>query len=94
MHLPMIDNRRQVRLWDESWECIADERIADDEKPIDLIGRLMGDRPEIHATIDHPPRLGSWRTRWSGLVYRSDGQLKTIDQKDILRFLTWPETPL
>jgi hypothetical protein len=88
VNLPAIDERRRVRLWDKDYNCIADERIADDRKPIDLIRELMGDAAEARATVDHPSP--PWNAeRWSGYIYRDEsGELRVWDHRERLR--TWP----
>lgn len=86
-NLPAIDIRRRVRLWDADWRCIADERVEDDQRPIDVIDGMMGPLADVRATIE---RAG-WQTRWSGFFYRDGAKLRQIDNGLLKDLIEWPE---
>lgn len=89
MSFPMVDKRPKVRLRDKKFECLAERRVPDGTRPIDVAALMMAERGLIEANMTCDwPRSGY---RWAGYVYfNKNGQPEVIDHRETSKMLEWP----
>ena len=80
-----MNDRARIRLWDNHFKYLVDERAQPGEKPAAAVTRLLSNlsEHEAYGTVDMDEYT------WSGYVYLEHGQPKFIDNQELLRSTQW-----